>query len=430
MLNVFPENEIGSYQEALSISVSRHQVGAPVIVRGLDCHLFDERGQSFLDMTGGSGAVNLGHQHPDIVATLTSQAEKLIHTGWNIDNPFRHEMIARLAHFLPFPEASIMGAVTGAEAVEVAVKIARRKTRREPILYFSNSFHGKTQGALSVTSNGKFRDLLAIGLRDNPCFSLFSPDGQSNADSQAWGLAFRQFLQDAKNKNQLPAAAIIEPIQAAEGIHVIPSSMLGEMVSACAEFGVLSIFDEIYTGFGRTGRPFVASQQVCPDLIVLGKSLGNGMPISAVAGSPDIIDVLGFSQHSSTFTFMPLACAVANAVLEVQKRDNIAERAARSGERFVERLRVLASRDGRISGIRGAGLMLAFDVAIPGSDSAAMVPLAAEVGDGLLKNGVIVRTGGIDGATVKITPPLTFVESHMDEFFSALDDVLASCPSR
>ncbi|MBF2718256.1 aspartate aminotransferase family protein [Agrobacterium vitis] len=425
MLNVLLENNVGAYQEALSISVSRHQGGAPAMVGALDCHLYDDRGRSFLDMTGGSGAVNLGHQHPEIVSALTLQAGKLIHTGWNIDNPFRHEMIDRLEHFLPFPEASVMGAVTGAEAVEVAVKIARKKTGREPILYFANSFHGKTQGALSVTSNGKFRDLLAMGLKDNPWFSLAGPGGTPVLDSKEWGLAFRQFLQDTKDRHQLPAAAIIEPIQAAEGIFVIAPSLLAEMISACAEFGVLSIFDEIYTGLGRTGTPFVASRQVCPDMIVLGKSLGNGVPVSAVAGPPSIIDVLGFSQHSSTFTFMPLACAVANAVLEVQRRDNIADRAAQSGGRFTERLHELANRDDRISGIRGTGLMLAFDVAISGSG--ARVPLAAEVGAELLKNGVIVRTGGLDGATVKLTPPLTFSEAHMDEFFAALDKTLESC---
>ncbi|AWV02727.1 aspartate aminotransferase family protein [Burkholderia sp. JP2-270] len=410
------------YTEALSISVKRSNPDAPSIVRGAGCHLFDEAGRSYLDMSGGSGAANLGYSRPEVIDAIQRQAECLIHTGWNIDNPQRHEMIRKLAHLLPYESASVMGGVTGAEGIEIAAKIARARTGRDKILYFGNAFHGKTQGALSVTANPAFRTHLAATLRDNPRFALDDTYEGGPQDFDRWTKAFRHHLGALKTGGELPAAILVEPIQAAEGIHPVPEPVLEAILAAGREFEVVTIFDEIYTGFGRTGTPFASHIDLKPDMIVIGKALGNGLPVSAVAGAPDLVDGIGYAEHSSTFTFSPLVCAVASRVLDIYLTEKPWEHATEMGAYLTGRLREVAAADARVSRIRGRGLMLAFDVVDEAAASPVIGPLRAK----LEQAGVIVRTGGLRASTVKITPPLVIGKCEADAFIAILSGALAT----
>lgn len=410
------------YQEALSISSRRNRADGPVFVRGEGCYLFDTGGTAYLDMTGGSGAVNLGHQRREIVEVLQRQAELLIHTGWNFDNPHRHEVIAKLSRLLPYPNASVMGAVTGAEGIEVALKIARARTGREQILYFENSFHGKTQGALAVTSNRLFRTHLPSGLARYPSFSLAGYYDSRDADVARFRAELMAYLTASHAAGTLPAAAVIEPVQAAEGIYEVPRAILVEIITACRELGVVSIFDEIYTGLGRTGTPFVADLDMRPDLLVIGKSLGNGLPISAVVGASELVDRLGYGEHSSTFTFMPLACAVASQVLDIHIAERPWENATAIGALLAARLGDLERSDDRLRSIRGRGLMLAFDVDDGKTDRG---QLSSRLGKRLEAHGVLVRTGGHTGKTIKLTPPLMLSPAQVDELIDALARSLA-----
>lgn len=407
------------YGEALGISVRRSRADSPVITRGDGCYLFDVTGRSYLDMTGGSGAVNLGHQRPEIVDAIRHQAGQLVHTGWNMDGEHRHSMIERLVPLLPYRSTAVMGAVTGAEAIEVSHKIARAKTRRDRILYFDGSYHGKTQGALSVTSNAEFRTHLVKSLSENPSVSVAA---LRHKEADAGG--FRRLLAERftalRNAGELPAAAIIEPIQGAEGIYEVPRPFLAQLVSVCREFGVISIFDEIYTGMGRTGTPFVADRELHPDLMVVGKALGNGLPIAAVVGEAEIVNVLGYGAHSSTFTFMPLSCAVACTVLDIHQAEQPWKHASAIGATLIERLRGLAAQDARVRNVRGRGLMLAFDVVDEGQPDG----LCARLARRLEAHGVLVRTGGRTGATVKLTPPLCLSTKQVDELMTALSGAL------
>jgi 4-aminobutyrate aminotransferase-like enzyme len=398
------------FDEAVSISVRRSRRDAPVFERGEGCYLIDAQGRAFLDASGGSGAVNLGHQRREIVEAVQRQAARLIHTGWNFDHPWRHELIARLARLVPYDDASVMGAVTGAEAIEVALKIARAHTGRADALYFERSFHGKTQGALAVTSNPRFRAHLAPELRGYPAVSL---DGHyaPTADADEVRRELDARLSALAADDALPAAAVIEPIQAAEGIHEVPRAVLGAILEVCRDHGVVSIFDEIYTGLGRTGTPFVADATLRPDLLVIGKALGNGLPISAVVGRGELVDRLGYAAHSSTFTFMPLTCAVACTVADLHLAEEPWRRAASVGAHLAARLRALAAVDARVRSVRGRGLMLAFEVVDPSvADAAARVTL------GLEDRGVVVRGGG---TTIKLTPPLVLTNEQADEIVDA-----------
>jgi len=409
-------------QEALSISAFRSEPSGIRINKASGCYLFSETGRRFLDMSGGSGAVNLGHSHPEVVETISRQSKILIHTGWNIDHPHRHEMIERLSKFLPYKDASIIGAVTGAEAVEVALKIARKFSGRSTILHFENSFHGKSQGALSVTSNPLFRQHLSCLQSENPRFSLEEKYLKGEEGASEFGSDFDASLRELAAAGRLPAAVIVEPIQAAEGIYAIPKVVLNAIVECCKRYEVLSIFDEIYTGFGRTGAPFVADEFSFPDLLVLGKALGNGLPISAVVGASDLVDCLAYSEHSSTFTFSPLVTSVACTVLDVFSREKTWLAAAEEGIGLRKALLELQEDTKRIKNIRGRGLMQAFEIRLdsPKAAGSAMKNLRER----LLSNGVLVRTGGASPLTVKLTPPLVFRSQHRSELMSALRDSL------
>jgi 4-aminobutyrate aminotransferase-like enzyme len=412
------------FGEARSISVKRNNSMSPSMVRGAGCYLYDSDGKAYLDMSGGSGAANFGYQHKEIVKAIERQSAMLIHTGWNIDNPHRHSMVEKLANLVPFERASVMGAVTGAEAIEVALKIARAKTGRSSVLYFSNAFHGKTQGALAVSSNKLFRKHVPTDAPEYPCFSLEECYTNVAADLSNWSATFRRYLDALRAGQKLPAAIVVEPIQAAEGIHALPTWTLETILQAGREQGILTVFDEIYTGFGRTGDPFVSHAGLLPDLLVVGKALGNGLPISAVIGDPQLVDVLTFGEHSSTFTFMPLACAAACTVLDLYVAERPWENASSMGAYLRERLEQLAFRDSRISLIRGRGLMLAFDVDDPVS-VVRSAPMSVRLREKLEQLGVIVRTGGRQPSTVKITPPLVITKTEVNDFIASLSSALS-----
>ncbi|MGL3104089.1 aspartate aminotransferase family protein [Bradyrhizobium sp. BR 1432] len=413
------------YCEARSISVRRQNSRSPSVVRGSGCYLYDSEGKAYLDMSGGSGAANLGYGRQEIIQAIQRQSELLIHTGWNIDNPHRHSLVERLARLVPFERASVMGAVTGAEGIEVALKIARAKTGRSSVLYFSNAFHGKTQGALAVSSNKLFRKHVSADAVDYPSVSLESCYADLDEDLSGWSSSFRTYLDALKARRQLPAAIIVEPIQAAEGIHALPFWTLETILQLGIEYGVITIFDEIYTGFGRTGSPFVSRPGMLPDLLVVGKALGNGLPISAIIGDPQLVDLLTYSEHSSTFTFMPLACAVACTVADLYLSERPWENADRIGGYLRSRLKQLAQEDPRITLVRGRGLMLACDVN-DREGAQQSVPISVRLREKLEELGVIVRTGGQRASTVKMTPPLTITKAEIDKFVSSLSHALSS----
>ncbi|WP_416758029.1 aspartate aminotransferase family protein [Pseudomonas sp. BNK-6] len=410
------------FTEAVAISVKRSAPSSPSVVRGKGCFLYDEQGKSFLDMSGGSGAANLGYQRDDLVEALKRQSELLIHTGWNIDNPQRHEVVAKLEGLVPYAQASVFAAVTGAEAIEVALKIARAATGRPGVMYFHNSFHGKTQGALSVTSNRGFRKHLAGS--DSLQLTALALDYDADQDparAALWREQLAEDLRQAQQANRLPAALIIEPIQAAEGMYPVPLALLEAIVELGKTFGVITIFDEIYTGFGRTGTPFFSNPQLLPDLLVLGKALGNGLPISAVVGRPELVDCLGYAEHSSTFTLMPLACAVASKVLDIYHQEQPWEWAASNGAYLRQALEEQGAQDARLVNVRGRGLMLAFDFEGQGQGGDVLA-----LRNRLLEHGVIVRTGGRNPATVKLTPPLSISRQEIQAFMQTLQGVCRS----
>lgn len=388
------------------------------------CWLSTEDGRRWFDATGGSGAVNLGHGHPIVNRAVHSQIDQLIHTGWNIGSRTRREAGERLANFVPIEDAAIMPCVTGTEAIEAATKIARAVTGRKSVVGFAHSYHGKTAGALALTWRSSFRTF--VDLDSSHSLFLKAPfDETSEADSDRLVEEISDWFNVREKAQELPAALIIEPIQVGEGILSPGKRFLSRLRKLCQERGVLLIFDEIYTGFGRCGAPFMASKLgVIPDIMVIGKALANGFPIAAVVGRRHHMDVLPNGHHSATFAGHPVSWAAAEAVLGVMCDQQPWEQANRSGQRLLKTLRDIARNTPFMRAIRGEGLLIAFDCedrAAPegGPELMQRVMAACDL------ERIEIRGGGHRGNTIKLTPPLLMEDDDLWFLTTGLERALA-----
>lgn len=409
------EARIGAYEAS---SLDPYFASGDLVVKSAKgCWLIDVNGRRVFDASGGSGAVNLGHGHPSVVAACHAQLEKVVHTGWNIATDTRQIASRKLAEFVPIHDASILFCVTGAEAIEAAIKVAFTATGRRWIVAFRHGYHGKTAGALSVTWRDDFRRYSPVDDRKTVFCDL--PD--EGAAEQ--GVAHVADVIERKRPTLgAPAAILIEPIQGAEGVYPAGASFLRGLRALADRLGALLIFDEIYTGFGRTGEKFVAGSDAgLPHILVLGKALGNGLPISAVIGSRALMEALPPGAHTSTFAAHPLACAAAVAVLDEMTAIEPWHMAALIGNQLRDSLADLAARRPRLGAPRGCGLMLAFDCL---DHSRSPDPgLASQFIRTARQAGLLLRGGGRSAATVKITPPLIMEDGEADFLLNTMATV-------
>jgi predicted acetylornithine/succinylornithine family transaminase len=361
---------------------------APVeFVRGAGTRLWDDQGNEYLDFLCGISVSLLGHCHPAVVDAIRDQAGRLIHVG----NLFHTEPPRRLAERLS--ALSLGGKVfftnSGAEAIECALKLARKRRAGGGFVVLERGFHGRTYGALSATpqeaKQAPFAPLV-------PGFRAVPP-----GDPEALVAAVDERI----------AAVIVEAVQGEGGIHPLESGVLEAARSACDEHGALLICDEIQCGLARTGALWGFEHAgIRPDLITLAKGLGGGLPIGACVASPDVSDVLGPGDHGSTFAGGPVVAAAANAVIDVVEDPDLLPAVRAKGER----LQLGLERAGL--DVRGIGLMLAFRTADgPG--------LAARA---LAEQRLVLNATGPD--TVRLLPPLNVSEADLDEAASRIAALL------
>jgi acetylornithine/N-succinyldiaminopimelate aminotransferase len=343
-------------------------------VRGEGTRLWDDQGNEYLDFLTGISVAQLGHCHPAVVQAVCEQAGRLMHVG----NLFYTEPGMRLAKRLS--DSSLGGKVflcnSGAEAIECALKLARRHRPRGDFVVLQGGFHGRTMGALSATpqepKQAPFAPLV-------PGFSTAPRNGPLTVDERT-------------------AAVIIEPIQGESGIHPIDPELLEAARHACDETGALLIFDEIQCGMGRTGHLWAWQRAaVQPDVMTVAKGLGGGLPVGACVTGPEQADLLRPGDHGSTFAGGPVVAAAANAVLEVVEDQAFLSDVSRKGERLAGGLRELGLET------RGDGLMLAF-ACEEGPQLAGRL---------LLEQRLVANATGPD--TVRLLPPLTVSEDEIDE---------------
>jgi 4-aminobutyrate aminotransferase-like enzyme len=381
-------------------------------------------GAEYIDLTAGSGVSSVGHCHPAVVAAIQEQAAQLLHTGWQYGCPPRAELLDRLVDSVPWPVDRAVLTVTGAEAVEAALKIAQLATGRRTVLSFEGGFHGKTSGALRLTAKRSLRR----GLAGLPLDSLHLayPDavrcaacgGRRPCDLSCLARNV-EFLEGGDFDMSDVAAVVVEPIQGASGAITPPPEFLPWLRDLCTRHGALLVADEIFTGLGRTGAMFACEWSgVAPDLLIVGKALGGGLPISGVVGPEEVMDALGSLRQTSTFSGQPLACAAGVAVLETIERERLAENAAVQGEALATRLAALDPD----SVVRGRGLMLGVEL-LP-DDWADGVAWAERAVAAAKAHGLLLLRGG-RGNILKLTPPLTIDGETVDEVVERLGASLA-----
>jgi 4-aminobutyrate aminotransferase / (S)-3-amino-2-methylpropionate transaminase / 5-aminovalerate transaminase len=411
----------------MSEAISTGTFSTPAFVRGESCWLYDAQGRRFFDGTAGSGAISLGHQHPAVIAAARAQLEQLVHTGCKFGSDVRARFTQRLAEMAPFAACAVLPAVIGTEAVEAALKVARAATGRRSAISFRHAYHGKSAGALGLTWREQFRRYSTVDL--STVFVAELPDpaaADRGAEIERALRGLEAVFAQATSAGAPPAAIIVEPVQVTEGVLIAPAEYLERMIELCHARGTLVIFDEIYTGFGRCGRRFFCEGlSHKPDLLIVGKSLGNGFPISAVLGEAALINTLPAGIQTSTYTGNAVACAAAVAVMEEVERLALWDVAAALERALVPRLQRLAHDFDFVASYRSMGALFAFDCR---DASGAPAPAVAQrFVETARDRGLLLFGGGYAGATVKIVPPVLLTHEQADWLGACLEEVAASC---
>ena len=350
------------------------------------------------------GVANIGHTHPAVVAALREQSSRYLHAmvyGEYVEEP-QVRLAARLAQLLPPQLSMTYFTSSGAEAVEGALKVARKFTGRKRFIAFEGAFHGDTLGALSIGGNGVYRTPFEPLLPE----TTLLPFGDVAALAVITGDV---------------AAVVVEPVQAEGGVRVPPAEFLRTLRWRCSEAGALLVFDEVVTGFGRTGRLFAFERfAVVPDVLVLAKALGGGMPLGAFVSSRKILSCLASDPplaHVTTFGGHPMSCAAGLAALEVLLGDRLWERAEARGERLRDGLSKLPWR-GRLVETRGVGLLIGLEL----DDAEFTRRFAAACFErGLILNWTLHRD-----RVIRLAPPLTITDAEIESALEIMTEAMTA----
>jgi len=376
------------------------------IARAKGCWLYATDGRRYLDFISGIGVSNLGHGHPKVIAAIEAQARRHLHVmvygEYVLEAQVR--LASRLAQLMPPQLGRVYFTNSGAEAIEGALKTARKHTGRANFVAFDGAYHGDTFMALSLAGNPSFRapfEPLPSVIRHLPYDDL---DALQAIDDSV-------------------AAVVIEPVQAEGGVRIPAKRFVHALRARCDAAGALLVFDEVLTGFGRTGKLFALEHfEVVPDLIVLAKALGGGLPLGAFCGRDDLLGCLAHDPplgHITTFGGHPLSCAAGLAALDVIVSERLPHRAAELGALMLKRMGSLIGRD--IVAVRGIGLLAGLEFA--------SAPIAHRFVAETIARGVIVNWTLNADRVVRLAPPLTIAEHEIDFAFDAMTQALAAVGS-
>ena len=407
--------------------------------RAQGVHVWDAEGKRYLDLTAAFGVAAAGHANPKVVKAGQKQMAKLLHAMGDV-HP--HALKAQLAHELSeitfgrwskvSPQAQspksrcstgkVIFSNSGFEAVESALKTAMLATGKRGVIAFEGAYHGLGYGALNATHREHFRGPFAAQLREFGSFAEFPVRPAQLA-------AIEKNLRRIFRREKI-GAILVEPIQARGGCNIPPPEFLPLLRKLCDEHGALLILDEIYTGFGRTGKWFACEHsQTIPDLICLGKALTGGFPLSACVGRADVMDAAwpasrGEAIHTSTFLGHPVGCAMALAQISEIKRLKLCECSARLGRFLLAELGlILTPRLTLQISVRGLGLMAGVELTLP--DGKPATDVAIQTIKTLLHRGYIFLPEGEHGNIISFTPPLTITKAQLTKAVGALKKVLA-----
>ena len=376
----------------------------------------------------------LGHAHPRVNAAIHAQVDRLVGpiSAIGFTEPISRHADALAATF-PAPLDSVMFLNSGSEAIDAALKLARRVSGRPGIIAFRGGFHGRTFGAMSVTtSNINYRtgyEPMVPGVYFAPFPMPYADHDGDEAAASASAMAILRSLTDTVIAPSQVAAVLIEPVQGEGGFNPAPPAFLRALRAFCDEHGILLIADEVQCGFGRTGRMWAFEHAgIVPDVVVLAKAIANGLPLSAVVSSFELQERWGRGAHGSTYGGNPVACAAGLAVLETFRDERILENVIARGAELMAGLERVAAEDDRIGDVRGPGLMIGVefvrDRATREPDGALPDRLSAACADA----GLLVLTCGRQHEVVRWIPPLDVTAAEITEAVEIFGETLASIP--
>ena len=394
----------------------------------------DVDGNVYVDFTGAFGVSLAGHRHPRIQQALVEQSERLIHGMGDVHPPaLKLLLLERLSRLAPWEETRTVLGSSGSEAMEVALKTSELSTGRSGIIAFEGAYHGLTVGSLAVTARPDLRDPFRARLHQGVSFAPY-PETEDQAEV---ALAEVQLLLSEgvrlgggqrAEPPQPVGAVVVEPVQGRAGVRIPPPGFLGRLAELTHVAGSLLIFDEIFTGLGRTGVVFEHEREgVLPDLVCLGKALGGGLPLSACLGSREVMDAWpesgGEALHTSTFLGHPLSCATALAFLDLLEEEKLAARALDLGDRIVSRLNEALSTLTGVRQIRGRGLLIGIELC--SEDGRPAPGGGARVAEAALRKGLLVLPAGGQGEVVEIAPPALSAEAQVDFGITCLVETIS-----
>jgi len=400
--------------------------------RGEGHRLYDTDGRAYLDFANGIAVSVLGHRHPAVTAAIHAQVDQLIAPcaamGY-AESTVRHAKL--LAEFLPEPLDSIFFMNSGSEAIEAAIKLARRVTGRPGIIAFRGGFHGRTIGAASITSsNINYRlgyEPLLPGVYLSAFPSVYRDFDGDEARAVEVSLTHLRELLKTTIPPSAVAAMILEPVQGEGGYIPAPPVFLRSLREICDEHGILLVADEVQAGFGRTGKMWSFEHAgIVPDVVCMAKAIANGLPLSAIASSRALQERWGRSAHGTTYGGNPVACAAGIAVLETIRAEGLVENSAARGAELMAGLRAIAADDVRIGDVRGLGLMIGVEFV---RDRATREPdgaLCEAVIQGCADAGLLVISCGVEHNVIRWIAPLNVASAEIDEALGIFGRVLHS----
>ena len=390
--------------------------------RAENARLWDVNGREYLDFVGGIGVLNVGHNHPRVVAAVREQAELFLHTCFQVAMyPGYVDLCRRLSLRAPI-EGAVKGALftTGVEATENAIKMARSFTNRSAVISFTHSFHGRTLLGMSLTGKASYYKQ-NFGPFAPEIYHAPAPYPYRGVSGEQALEGLRELLRTTVDPAQV-AAIIIEPVMGEGGFLTMPPEFLRGLRELCTQHGIVFIADEVQSGIGRTGTFFAIEQSGAePDLIPFAKSIGGGVPLSGVIGRAEIVDAPLPGGLGGTYAGNPLACAAAHAVLDIFDEDDLLGRAVRLGERLKAGLDALAARfPDHIGEVRGLGAMLAFELVEDPHTRVPATALAQRVVEVARERGLLLLKAGMYASVIRILVPLTAEDRDLDEGLTIL----------
>lgn len=395
--------------------------------------IIDIEGNEWIDFAAAIGTLNVGHSHPKVTKVVQEQLQQFTHPGFNVMMYESYIQLAeKLVKAIPVSYKASLGLFnTGAEAVENAIKMARKYTKRKAVISFKGAFHGRTNLTMAMTSKVKpYKEgfgPFASEVYQAPFPYMYRKPSKMTDDEYIDHVLqqFKDLFITTVSKEDV-ACVVMEPVQGEGGFIIPPKRFVQEVYRFCKAHNILFIADEIQTGFGRTGTLFaIEGFEIEPDLILLSKSIAAGLPLSAVVGRREVVNAPEVGELGGTYSGSPLACRAALAVLEIMEEENLPARAERVGEKIEEKLREFQERYPFVGEVRRLGAMVAFELVVSKETKEPHAKLTKKIAQDANENGLLLLTAGLYNNVIRFLTPLVITDEELEKGLTILERTLS-----